>query len=98
MLQIDLNVFKTSRNKGVIIDSGSSLAHFVEGVYNPIVDEITRTIPRSIGTTDYNGFRCYLVTTSVLSVTNIFPLVSLNFANHASLGLRPQDYFYLFHK
>ncbi|XP_019452718.1 PREDICTED: aspartic proteinase-like protein 2 isoform X2 [Lupinus angustifolius] len=92
MLQIDPDVFKTSRNKGITIDSGSTLAHFVEGAYNLIVDEITRTIPQSVGTTDYNGFHCYLVTTSVLSITDIFPLISLNFANHASLVLRPHDY------
>ncbi|XP_019452715.1 PREDICTED: aspartic proteinase-like protein 2 isoform X2 [Lupinus angustifolius] len=92
MLEIDPEVFKTSSNKGTSIDSGTTLAYFIEGVYNPIVDMITRAIPQYVGTSDSNGFHCYLVTNSVLNFTDIFPAISLNFANHASLVLRPQDY------
>ncbi|KAE9589149.1 putative nepenthesin [Lupinus albus] len=95
ILQIDPTVFTTSSNKGAIIDSGTTMAYFIEGAYNPIVDAIARTVPRSIGTDDSNGFHCYLVTTSALSVFDIFPPISLNFANHASLILTPQDYLIL---
>ncbi|CAL0320534.1 unnamed protein product [Lupinus luteus] len=92
MLQVDPEVFKTSSRKGAIVDSGTTLAFFNEGVYNPLVDAITRTIPPSVGTTDSDGYHCYLVTNSELSIINIFPLVSLNFANQASMVLRPEDY------
>ncbi|KAE9589152.1 putative nepenthesin [Lupinus albus] len=91
MLQIDPEVFKTSSSKGATIDSGTTLTYFIEGAYNPIIDAITRTIPQYVGTTDNNGFRCYSVTNSGLSVTDILPPIGLNFANHASLVLRPQD-------
>ncbi|KAE9589127.1 putative nepenthesin [Lupinus albus] len=99
MLQIDPEVFKTSSGKGATIDSGTTLAYFIEEAYYPIIDAITRTIPQSVGTTDKNGFRCYLgifshslnnsFFSSVISVTHIFPPIGLNFANHASLVLRP---------
>ncbi|KAE9589141.1 putative aspartic peptidase domain-containing protein [Lupinus albus] len=56
-------VFKTPSNKGVTIDSGTTMAYFTEGAYNPIVDAITGTIPQYVGTIDDNGFRCYLITT-----------------------------------
>ncbi|XP_019443419.1 PREDICTED: aspartic proteinase-like protein 2 isoform X2 [Lupinus angustifolius] len=88
-LQIDPTVFITSSTKGVMIDSGSTLAFFIEEAYNSIIDAINSRIPRSIGTTVSNGFHCYLVPTSIF---DIFPPISLNFANHASMVLRSQDY------
>ncbi|KAE9608255.1 putative nepenthesin [Lupinus albus] len=95
ILNIDPKVFTTSSSNGAIIDSGTTMAYFIEGVYNPIVEAITHTIPQSIVTTDSDGFHCYLITTSALSVMDIFPSISLNFANNASLVLRPQDYLIL---
>ncbi|KAF1870345.1 hypothetical protein Lal_00003551, partial [Lupinus albus] len=92
ILNIDPKVFTTSSSNGAIIDSGTTMAYFIEGVYNPIVEAITHTIPQSIVTTDSDGFHCYLITTSVM---DIFPSISLNFANNASLVLRPQDYLIL---
>ncbi|KAE9608258.1 putative aspartic peptidase domain, xylanase inhibitor [Lupinus albus] len=63
ILKIDPTIFITSSNKGAIIDYGTTLAYFIEGVYTPIVEAITRTIPKSISTSDYDGYHCYLVTT-----------------------------------
>ncbi|XP_019443423.1 PREDICTED: aspartic proteinase-like protein 2 [Lupinus angustifolius] len=37
-MQIDPAVFITSSNKGAMIDSGSTLAYFIEEAYNSIVD------------------------------------------------------------
>ncbi|XP_019459576.1 PREDICTED: aspartic proteinase-like protein 2 isoform X2 [Lupinus angustifolius] len=95
ILKIDPTVFTTLINKGAIIDSGTTMAYFIEGAYNPIVEQITRTIPRFASTIDSNGFHCNLVTTGALNVMDIFPPISLNFANNASLVLRPQDYLLL---
>ncbi|KAE9608274.1 putative aspartic peptidase domain, xylanase inhibitor [Lupinus albus] len=70
--KIDPSVFTTSSNKGAIIDSGTTLAYFIEGVYNPIVEAITRTIPKSISTSDYDGYHCYLITTSLKEKNGAF--------------------------
>ncbi|KAF1894791.1 hypothetical protein Lal_00021085 [Lupinus albus] len=41
MLQIDPKVFKTSSSKGATIDSGTTLAYFIERAYNPIIDAVS---------------------------------------------------------
>ncbi|KAF1894719.1 hypothetical protein Lal_00021011, partial [Lupinus albus] len=41
MLQIDPEVFKTSSSKGATIDSGTTLAYFIEGAYNSIIDAVS---------------------------------------------------------
>ncbi|KAI9076240.1 hypothetical protein K1719_041813 [Acacia pycnantha] len=88
-LSIDSSVFATSSNRGTIIDSGTTLAYLAEEAYDPFVSAVTSTVPQSIRTVLSRGNQCYLVTTSI---SDIFPLVSLNFAGGASMVLRPQDY------
>ncbi|XP_019452719.1 PREDICTED: aspartic proteinase-like protein 2 [Lupinus angustifolius] len=65
MLEIDPSVFITSNNKGAIIDSGTTLAYFIEGAYNPIINTLNHTIPQSQRTFIYDGFQCYLLTSGL---------------------------------
>ncbi|XP_045819597.1 aspartic proteinase 36-like [Trifolium pratense] len=88
-LQIDASVFATSKDRGTIVDSGTTLAYLAEEAYDPFVDAITTTIPQSVHNVSFKGYQCFVTTDSV---TDIFPKVSLNFAGGVSLNLRPQDY------
>ncbi|GFP86505.1 aspartic proteinase-like protein 2 [Phtheirospermum japonicum] len=87
-LNVNPAVFSTSSNRGTIIDSGTS-AYFAEEAYDPFVDAITQSVSQSVRPLLSKGNQCYLTT---LSVSSIFPPVSLNFAGGASMILRPQDY------
>ncbi|XP_042050852.1 aspartic proteinase 36-like [Salvia splendens] len=88
-LNIDSSVFATSSNRGTIIDSGTTLAYIAEEAYDPFVTAITETVSGSVRSLLAKGNQCYLTT---LSVSEIFPQVTLNFAGGASMILRPQDY------
>ncbi|KAK2444531.1 aspartic proteinase [Trifolium repens] len=92
-LQIDASVFATSKDRGTIIDSGTTLAYLAEEAYDPFVNAITAAIPHSVRIIVSRGYQCFLTTSRlVFSVIEIFPQVSLNFAGGASLNLRTQDY------
>ncbi|XP_041993216.1 aspartic proteinase 36-like [Salvia splendens] len=88
-LAIDASVFSTSNNGGTIIDSGTTLAYLAEEAYDPFVSAIMQTVSSSVRPVSSKGNQCYLATSSV---SEVFPQVSLNFANGASMILRPEDY------
>nr|KAJ0227587.1 hypothetical protein LSAT_V11C100040940 [Lactuca sativa] len=89
-LSIDPSVFAINNDKaGTIIDSGTTLAYLTEEAYTPFVDAITKSVSLSVQQRTSNGNPCYSITSSV---SNIFPIVSLNFVGGASMHLRPQDY------
>nr|KAJ0224914.1 hypothetical protein LSAT_V11C100040930 [Lactuca sativa] len=89
-LSIDPSVFAINNDKaGTIIDSGTTLAYLTEEAYTPFVDAITKSVLLSVQQRTSNGNPCYSITSSV---SNIFPIVSLNFVGGASMHLRPQDY------
>ncbi|KAL6513809.1 hypothetical protein OROMI_034461 [Orobanche minor] len=87
ILNIDPSIFSTSNNRGTIIDSGTTLAYLAEDAYDVFVTAITQTVLQSVRPVLSKGNQCYLS-----SVSDIFPVVSLNFAGGASMILGPQDY------
>ncbi|GMH26309.1 hypothetical protein Nepgr_028152 [Nepenthes gracilis] len=89
LLPIDPAVFATSNNRGTIVDSGTTLAYLVEEAYDPFVNAITGAVIQSVNLVQYKGSQCYLVSTSI---SEIFPLVSLNFDGGATLVLKPDEY------
>ncbi|KAF5727496.1 aspartic proteinase-like protein 2-like [Tripterygium wilfordii] len=89
VLPIDPSVFATSSDQGTIIDSGTTLAYFVEAAYDPLVNAVTAAVSQSVRSVLSKGNQCYLTSSRV---TDIFPQVSLNFAGSASMLLSPQDY------
>ncbi|KAM7275697.1 hypothetical protein ACFE04_017563 [Oxalis oulophora] len=89
-LAISSSVFQTSSNQGTIIDSGTTLAYLPEAAYDPFVTAISSTVSQSARAVLSRGNQCFLLTSS--SVTDIFPQVSFNFAQGASLVLSPLDY------
>ncbi|KAI3705486.1 hypothetical protein L1987_75724 [Smallanthus sonchifolius] len=89
-LSIDPSTFAISDNQGgTIIDSGTTLAYLAEDAYKPFEDAITQSVSQSVQPLISKGNRCYLITSSV---SDVFPIVSLNFEGGASMHLRPQDY------
>ncbi|GMH30176.1 hypothetical protein Nepgr_032019 [Nepenthes gracilis] len=89
LLPIDPAVFATSNNRGTIVDSGTTLAYLVEEAYDPFVSAITAVVSQSVKPIQSKGNRCYLVPTSI---SEIFPLVSLNFDGGATMNLKPEEY------
>ncbi|KAK4272800.1 hypothetical protein QN277_021306 [Acacia crassicarpa] len=88
-LPIDSAVFATFNNKGTIVDSGTTLAYFVQEAYDPLVNAITAAVSQSANPIISKGDQCYLVQSSI---GDIFPPVSLNFAGGASMVLKPEQY------
>ncbi|KAJ8750265.1 hypothetical protein K2173_014180 [Erythroxylum novogranatense] len=88
-LAINPSVFATSSNAGTIVDSGTTLAYLAEEAYDSFVSAITNVVSQSVRPVLSKGNQCYLITSGV---NDIFPQVSFNFANGASMILNPQDY------
>ncbi|XP_054800488.1 aspartic proteinase 36-like isoform X2 [Prosopis cineraria] len=89
LLPIDSAVFATFKNQGTIVDSGTTLAYFVQEAYDPIINAITTAVSHSANPIISKGYQCYLVSSSI---GDIFPPVSLNFAGGASMVLKPEQY------
>ncbi|KAL5709684.1 hypothetical protein ACHQM5_020344 [Ranunculus cassubicifolius] len=82
-------VFETSRNRGTIIDSGTTLTYLAEEAYGPFVNALTAAVTQPIQSIQSKGNMCFL---SLTDVNNIFPSVSFNFVGGASIGVRPDEY------
>ncbi|KAK9158739.1 hypothetical protein Scep_005313 [Stephania cephalantha] len=89
ILSIDPTVFATSRNRGTIVDSGTTLAYLAEEAYGPFVNALTASVSPTVRSFTSKGNQCFLITSSV---GELFPPVSLNFEGGASLVLKPEDY------
>ncbi|XP_059646781.1 aspartic proteinase 36-like [Cornus florida] len=89
LLPIDSAVFATSRNRGTIIDSGTTLTYLVEEAYDHFVTAVTAAVSQSATPILSKGDQCYLVSSSI---TDIFPPIAFNFAGGASMILKPGDY------
>ncbi|GLT80814.1 hypothetical protein SLA2020_522320 [Shorea laevis] len=98
-LAIDRSVFATSNNSGTIVDSGTTLALLAETAYDVFIDSINSTVsPSALQpiTEQLSGMeeQCYSFKSSD-NVPTIFPQVSFNFSDGASMILNPQDYLLL---
>ncbi|XP_076907147.1 aspartic proteinase 36-like [Bidens hawaiensis] len=89
-LSIDPSVFESSNNrKGTVIDSGTTLGYLAEEAYNAFVNEITKSVPKSVQPFDAKGYQCYVTKNNG---SEEFPSVSFNFAGDASMALKPENY------
>lgn len=86
---IDARVFETSRNRGTIVDSGTTLAYLAEEAYGPFLNALTSAVSQPVQALVVKGNQCFL---SPTSVNDIFPSVTFNFAGGASIGLKADDY------
>ncbi|GKV16623.1 hypothetical protein SLEP1_g27243 [Rubroshorea leprosula] len=98
-LAIDPSVFATSNNSGTIVDSGTTLVVLAETAYDVVIDSINSTVlPSALQTIteqfSWNEEQCYSFKSSD-NVPTIFPQVSFNFSDGASMILNPQDYLLL---
>ncbi|KAK7267842.1 hypothetical protein RIF29_20521 [Crotalaria pallida] len=89
LLSINPAVFATSTNRGTIVDSGTTLAYLIQEAYDPLVNAITTSVSQFAHPIISKGNQCYLVSTSL---GDVFPPVSLNFEDGASMVLKPEQY------
>lgn len=89
IVPIDPAVFETSRNRGTIVDSGTTLAYLAEEAYDPFLNALTSAVSQPVQSFVSKGNRCFMATSSV---NDIFPSVTFNFAGGASIGLNADDY------
>ncbi|XP_019152527.1 PREDICTED: aspartic proteinase-like protein 2 isoform X2 [Ipomoea nil] len=95
VLPIDPAVFATSGDRGVIVDSGTTLAYLASEAYEPFINAINDLVWQSTSPfVSKEGIKCYVVNASSSSITDIFPPVVLNFDGGATLVLRPRDYLF----
>ncbi|XP_068302671.1 aspartic proteinase 36-like [Pyrus communis] len=88
ILPIDPAAFRTSDDRVTFVDTGTTLAYFVEEAYEPLVRAIT-SASNFVSPIISGESQCYLIYTSL---GKSFPSVTLNFAAAASMTLTPQDY------
>ncbi|KAM1061298.1 hypothetical protein TB2_025374 [Malus domestica] len=88
ILPIDPAAFRTSDDRVTFVDTGTTLAYFVEEAYEPLVRAIT-SASNFVSPIISGKSQCYLTYTSL---GKSFPSVTLNFAAAASMTLTPQDY------
>ncbi|TQD96765.1 hypothetical protein C1H46_017658 [Malus baccata] len=88
ILPIDPATFRTSDERAILVDTGTTLAFFVEEAYEPLVHAIT-SASNFVSLIISGESQCYLIYTSL---GKSFPSVTLNFAARASMTLKPQDY------
>ncbi|KAM0962117.1 hypothetical protein ACFX13_021711 [Malus domestica] len=88
ILPIDPATFRTSDERATLVDTGTTLAFFVEEAYEPLVHAIT-SASNFVSLIISGESQCYLIYTSL---GKSFPSVTLNFAAGASMTLKPQDY------
>ncbi|CAI0614793.1 unnamed protein product, partial [Linum tenue] len=88
MLGVDPVVFT---NGGTFFDTGTTHAYLVDEAHDQFVNAVTTVVSQSAAPTTRRGFQCYLVNSSV-SVSQLFPAVSLHFDGGASLVLKPEEY------
>ncbi|KAM3399000.1 aspartic proteinase 36-like isoform X1 [Capsicum galapagoense] len=87
-LAINPQVFKTTRYRGTMVDSGTTLGYLAEEAYDIFVNAITKAISQHVRAFDGLTSQFYRTTSSV----DIFPVVSLNFTDGAAMVLRGEDY------
>ncbi|CAA0819807.1 Eukaryotic aspartyl protease family protein [Striga hermonthica] len=92
-LNLTTDIYNIVNKKGVIIDSGTTLAYLPEAIYNPLVKQILsgqRNMKLRILEDKYTCFDYSR------SVDDVFPSVILHFGNSLSLEVHPHDYLFLF--
>ncbi|KAF3640137.1 putative MKI67 FHA domain-interacting nucleolar phosphoprotein-like [Capsicum annuum] len=87
-LTINPQVFKTTRYRGTMVDSGTTLGYLAEEAYDIFVNAITKAVSQHVRAFDGLTSQFYRTTSSV----DIFPVVSLNFTGGAAMLLRGEDY------
>ncbi|KAK6925421.1 Xylanase inhibitor, C-terminal, partial [Dillenia turbinata] len=89
VLSIDPEVFKSSRYRGAIFDSGSTFVSLIDEAYIPFAHSIKTALSHLVPVTGLEGDLCYESSTSK---AEDFPIISFEFAGKAIMHLRAEDY------
>ncbi|KAK6920171.1 Xylanase inhibitor, C-terminal [Dillenia turbinata] len=88
-LPIDPKVFKSSRYRGAIFDSGFTFVSLIDEAYTPFANNIKTALSHLVPVTGLGSDLCYESSTSKVED---FPIITFNFAGHATMNLKPEDY------
>ncbi|PHT56340.1 hypothetical protein CQW23_04826 [Capsicum baccatum] len=88
-LSINPELFKTRNNRGFMVDSGTTLAYLPEEAHDIFLNAINEAVSQKVRLVVSLDLQCYITTSSV---SDIFPMVSLNYAGGATMVLRGEDY------
>ncbi|KAG8044714.1 hypothetical protein GUJ93_ZPchr0073g2817 [Zizania palustris] len=90
VLELPADIFETSKTKGTIIDSGTTMAYLPEIVYNKIIPAIFAK-HQDIKLRDHDDYfgQCFQFNDSV---DFVFPNVTFHFKDDLALNVYPYDY------
>ncbi|KAF3585287.1 hypothetical protein F2Q69_00032539 [Brassica cretica] len=90
VLQLSSGAFDSGDDKGVIVDSGTTLVYLPTAVYNPLINEILASHPELNLHKVQDAFTCFRYTDNL----DRFPPVTFQFDKSASLTVTPRDYLF----
>ncbi|KAK8462160.1 hypothetical protein SEVIR_1G160600v4 [Setaria viridis] len=89
-LQLPTNTFDSGRNKGTIIDSGTTLAYLPEAVYKTLMSAVFDKY-QDMTIRTYQDFLCFKFSGSV---DDGFPIITFSFEEDLTLNVYPHDYLF----
>ncbi|CAH2055272.1 unnamed protein product [Thlaspi arvense] len=90
VLELSSGAFDSGDDKGVIVDSGTTLVYFPDAVYKPLMSEILASHPGLTLHKVQESFLCF----HYIDKLDRFPPVTLQFDKSASLTVSPRDYLF----
>ncbi|KAJ0237223.1 Eukaryotic aspartyl protease family protein [Hirschfeldia incana] len=90
VLQLSSGAFDSGDDKGVIVDSGTTLVYLPGSVYKPLISEILASHPELTLHRVQDSFTCFRYTDNL----DRFPPVTFQFDKSASLTVTPRDYLF----
>ncbi|KAF8677106.1 hypothetical protein HU200_046571 [Digitaria exilis] len=89
-LQLPAHVFETGKNKGTIIDSGTTLTYLPELVFKEVMLAVFNK-HQDIKFHNVQDFLCFQYSGSV---DDAFPTITFHFADNLALHVYPHEYFF----
>ncbi|CAA7038543.1 unnamed protein product [Microthlaspi erraticum] len=90
VLKISSGAFDSGEEKGVIVDSGTTLVYLPDGVFKPLMSQILASHPELTLHTVQDSFTCFHYTDKL----DRFPPVTFQFDKSTSLTVTPQEYLF----
>ncbi|KFK37696.1 hypothetical protein AALP_AA3G017000 [Arabis alpina] len=90
VLELSSGAFDSGDDKGVIVDSGTTLVYLPDAVFKPLMNEILASHSELTLHTVQDSFTCFHYTDKL----DRFPRVTFQFDKSASLTVTPQEYLF----
>ncbi|KAG7575741.1 Xylanase inhibitor C-terminal [Arabidopsis thaliana x Arabidopsis arenosa] len=90
VLKLSSDAFDSGDDKGVIIDSGTTLVYLPDAVYNPLMNQILASHQELNLHTVQDSFTCF----HYIDKLDRFPTVTFQFDKSVSLAVYPREYLF----